>query len=281
MLKNLNLTLDAGEVVGLVGSNGSGKTTTIKALMGLIQYTGEIILNGYNTKNNKEKSFQEMMLMPPLGTNYAYFTGYQNLELGNCYYPQKKSKAEIIQVLQQVGLGDSIYKKLSKYSLGMMQRLSFAKIVLYHPQLVLMDEPLNGLALDGVELFTQCIQEFKAKYNMTILLSSHDIDIVQQVCNRVVFIQKGEIKAQIDTNDNKDQFVIFECDGILQYQQEIQTFFEQELTILSPIKNEVGLYTNDIDKLNKFIYNQNLTIKSMRTVSKLKQKYIEFFGGNQ
>jgi len=198
------------------------------------------------------------------------------LELYNCYYKKKNTKEEIITALRRVGLGDDIHKKLSKYSLGMAQRLSFAKVILYHPKLLLMDEPLNGLAVDGVNLFVECIRELQTKHNTAILISSHDIDIVQEICNRVIFIKKGEIQSQIDTADKRQQFVVFECDGILQYKQEIQIEFGQELQIFK--NNQVGLYTDDIDKLNKFIYSKELTIKSLKTITFLRQKYIEFFG---
>jgi len=198
------------------------------------------------------------------------------LELYNCYYKKKNTKEEIITALRRVGLGGDIHKKLSKYSLGMAQRLSFAKVILYHPKLLHMDEPLNGLAVDGVNLFVECIRELQTKHNTAILISSHDIDIVQEICNRVIFIKKGEIQSQIDTADKRQQFVLFECDGILQYKQEIQIEFGQELQIFK--NNQVGLYTDDIDKLNKFIYSKELTIKSLKTITFLRQKYIEFFG---
>ncbi len=203
-VNDLNLQVMRGDVFGFLGPNGSGKTTTIRMLLGLIHPTaGRAVLFGM------DNAYQLPAILPHIGaivetpTFYPYLSGLDNLRviaansgmaLGHANTPR------FAEVLDIVELGS--YQKLAyrKYSLGMKQRLGIAAALLADPELIMLDEPTNGLDPSGVIEIRRLIQRLSS-LGKTIFLSSHILFEVQQVCNRVAILRKGNLVKQGDVRE--------------------------------------------------------------------------------
>lgn len=198
IIKGLSFELKEGEVFGFLGPNGAGKTTTIRMLVGLIKPTsGSIQICGFNI----EESFQEAMgnlgcivENPEL---YPYLSGYDNL-LHFSRMLDGIGEERINEVTKLVGLTERIHDKVKTYSLGMRQRLGIAQALLGRPKVLILDEPTNGLDPAGIREMREFIRFLAVDEGLTVLVSSHLLSEIQQLCDRVAIISKGSI-IKIDT----------------------------------------------------------------------------------
>lgn len=189
-IKGLNLTIEKGQVYGLLGPNGSGKTTTMKIMTGLIRPdSGNVNIFGHDPGEDMEKAMGKVGCMIENPSFYPYLTAEQNLEIVRKLYPDC-SEAAIRHVLEQLGLSAYKNEKVEKYSLGMKQRLGLAMTLLSEPELLILDEPANGLDIEGMALVRDIIRK-QAKKGRTILISSHLAGEIEQICTRVAIIREG------------------------------------------------------------------------------------------
>ncbi|MHB9941576.1 bacitracin ABC transporter ATP-binding protein [Clostridium sporogenes] len=208
-VNNLNITVYEGDVYGFLGPNGAGKSTTIKSIMGLIKPTsGKVIINGYDVEKDSQKAIEKIGAMVEAPSFYGGLSGYKNLILMANLYGASKERVD--EVLQMVRLTDAAHKNVSKYSLGMKQRLGIARAFLNNPNIVILDEPTNGLDPQGIKDIRGLIQELSKKYHVTFLISSHILSEIQAVCNRIGIIEKGSLKVEgyVEELLNKDEEVI-------------------------------------------------------------------------
>lgn len=152
ILKDVSFEVEAGDILGFIGPNGAGKTTTIKLILGLQSISsGSVQINGYDIKKNFEKAIEKVGAIVENPDLYMYLSGYENLKLiANLY--KNVSKSRIDEVVKLVGLENRIKDKVSKYSLGMRQRLGIAQAILHKPNLLILDEPTNGLDLKALKI---------------------------------------------------------------------------------------------------------------------------------
>lgn len=191
-VKNLTLEVEAGQVFGFLGPNGAGKTTTIRMLLNLIHPTqGDIYLLGRHVRREPEITRQAGAIAEGPAF-YHYLSGRRNLEVlartADCYDPKR-----IDQLIDQVGLGANGRRRVGGYSLGMKQRLGLAAALLSDPPLLILDEPSNGLDPAGIQEMRRFIRELVDQQGKTVFLSSHLLNEVEQVCDRVAIIRRGEI----------------------------------------------------------------------------------------
>lgn len=191
VINNVTLQVKKGETLGFVGRNGCGKTMLLRAISGLILPTkGSISVD--NKLLHKELSFPESMGLIIEKPNFlSYLSGYNNLSL-IANIRNDVSKLDIESIMCQVGLDPNSKKNVKKYSLGMKQRLAIAQALMENPDLLILDEPFNGLDEAGVNLVRGILME-KKKEGKTILLTSHNSDDIELLCDRVVRIDRGEI----------------------------------------------------------------------------------------
>jgi ABC-type multidrug transport system ATPase subunit len=192
---NLNIIVYEGDVYGFLGRNGAGKSTTIKSMLGLIKPTcGRVIINGYEVSKEREKAIEKIGAMVETPSFYTGMSGYKNLCLyANLYgLPIKR----VDEVLEMVGMINAKDKKVYKYSMGMKQRLGIARAFLNNPNVVILDEPTNGLDPQGIKEIRNLIQELSEKYKVTFIISSHILTEIQAVCNRIGIIEDGQLKVQ-------------------------------------------------------------------------------------
>ncbi len=191
VLKDINLSLKDGTVYGFKGVNGSGKTMLMRAICGLISVNeGSVEINGEQLGKDISfpRSIGALIENPAFISNYS---GFQNLKvLANI---QKKiSDDKINETLDFVGLGDAGNKKYRKYSLGMKQRLGIAAAIMEEPELLILDEPLNGLDTSGVDMVHRVLEHFKAKDTL-IILACHDYMELVSLCDEIITIENGKI----------------------------------------------------------------------------------------
>jgi len=192
ILNDISFDIEEGEILGFVGPNGSGKTTTIKIILGLQQATkGEVFINGNNIKNNYEAAIRKVGAIVESPDMYMYLSGLENLKLVANYY--NISHDEIEKVVKFVGLKDRIKDKVSKYSLGMRQRLGIAQAILNKPNLLIVDEPTNGLDPSGIIEFRKMLKELAKKEKMSIFISSHNLAEIENICDKVLLLKEGKI----------------------------------------------------------------------------------------
>ena len=188
---DVSLSVGAGEVYGFLGPNGAGKSTTIRMLLGLIAPTaGEVRLFGRDLRSDTSVLRRVGSLVDG-GAFYPFLSGRQNLEV--LARTHGGGAGRIDALLDQVGLAVDARRKVKGYSTGMRQRLGVAAALLNDPELVILDEPVNGLDAAGIQEMRALIRALAADHGKTVFLSSHLLHEVQQVCDRVAIIAKGEI----------------------------------------------------------------------------------------
>jgi ABC-2 type transport system ATP-binding protein len=190
-VRGVSLAVGAGEVYGFLGPNGAGKSTTIRMLIGLIAPTaGRVELFGRDLSADPSLLRRVGSLVDG-GAFYPFLSGRRNLEV---LAKTHGSGAERIDaLLDQVGLAKDAKRKVKAYSTGMRQRLGVAAALLGDPEIVILDEPVNGLDVAGIQEMRRLIRSLAADRNKTVFLSSHLLSEVQQVCDRVAIIHKGEV----------------------------------------------------------------------------------------
>ena len=199
ILNKVSFELGSGEITGLIGPNGAGKTSIMKILVGLTRnYTGEVDLSGV----------RDIGCMIETPNFYPYNTGYQNL----MYFAGLNGvgKKKVVELLELLGLKGAANKNVKAYSLGMRQRLGIAQALLKDPDVLVLDEPTNGLDPEGIHEVREYIRKIADEKNITVLISSHLLGELEKMCDRAIIIKKGEIIQFMDLNsDSKEKKITY------------------------------------------------------------------------
>ncbi|MDZ5253464.1 ATP-binding cassette domain-containing protein [Clostridium sp. LIBA-8841] len=201
VLDNLNMNLKKGDIYGLVGKNGAGKTTLIRMILSLANIdSGEIELFGKIDEKEKLLEHKKIGNIIETPAFYSFFTAKQNLE----YYRIQRGivgEKSIDEVLEMVGLGDVGNKKFKKFSLGMKQRLGLALALLGEPELLILDEPTNGMDPMGIREVREVLLKLNKLNGVTILVSSHILGELSQLANCYGFLKDGKIVEEISEEE--------------------------------------------------------------------------------
>lgn len=191
IIEDISFSINSGDIVGLLGPNGAGKTTIIKLILNLIKLTkGSIYINGYNKDKYFVKAMEKVGAIVEMPDLYMYLSGYDNLRIiANNY--KNISRERIDEVAKIVGLEKRIKDKVYTYSLGMRQRLGIAGAIINEPKLLILDEPTNGLDIEGIIEMRNLIKKLSQK-EIGILISSHNLSEIDNLCNRIILIKKGK-----------------------------------------------------------------------------------------
>ena len=212
ILKNVSFELDEGDILAFIGPNGSGKTTTIKLILGLQGIDkGSVNINGYDIKKDFVKAIEKVGAIVENPDTYMYLSGWDNLKLTANMYKNISDEA-IKDIVKLVDLETRIHDKVSKYSLGMRQRLGIARALINKPNILILDEPTNGLDPEGIKDLRNLLKKL-AKEGMGILISSHNLAELESFCNKVLIIDNGTIietseVKEFKNNDNKYVFTV-------------------------------------------------------------------------
>ena len=191
ILKNISVSFESGQIYGLVGRNGSGKTMLMKCICGFVRPTaGEIWIDG--KKLGKDMDFpQDMGVIIEVPGFIPYYSGEKNLKL-LAGLRGKIGRKEVRAAMEQAGLNPGLKKSVSKYSLGMRQRLGIAQAVMEDPAILVLDEPMNGLDVDGAEEVRKLLEAWKRPGKL-VILASHMTEDINRLCDVVYRMEKGEI----------------------------------------------------------------------------------------
>ena len=194
-LTDINLQVNRGDIYAFLGPNGSGKTTTLSLLLGLLKnQRGTIEILGKDLQHHRQKILTKVGSLIENPSLYNHLTAKENLEVYREVYDT--SKARLLQVLKIAGLSDTGKKKVKQFSLGMKQRLSLALALLPKPELLILDEPTNGLDPAGILELRSLIRKLSEEEGITFLISSHILSEVEKLVNRIGIIYKGSMRFQ-------------------------------------------------------------------------------------
>jgi len=225
-LNDLDLKVNQGDVYGFLGPNGSGKTTTIRLMLGLIRpSSGKVLLRGFNVHTKPDKALDKVGSIVETPRFYSYLNGYQNLLLSGLLLPKFDPK-EIKPLLDMVGLSSASKQKTSAYSLGMKQRLGLAMAMLNKPEIIILDEPTISLDPQGMKEVRDLIVRLNHEQGITFFISTHLLYEVEQICNRVGILKKG----------------------VLVYEGKVDE-------IINPVEEIVEISTKDTEKAQQILSN--------------------------
>ena len=199
-VNDVSFSVKPGMIFGFIGPNGAGKSTTIKMITGLTNITsGEIYICGHSIKKEFEKAIVNVGGIIENPEMYHYLSGMDNLKFYASLYPHI-SKQRILDVVELVGLQKRIDDKVGKYSLGMKQRLGIAQALLHNPKLIILDEPTNGLDVNGIIEMRRLLKNLAHKGGVSIMVSSHILAEMEMLCDEIAIIVNGKIQ-QVKTLD--------------------------------------------------------------------------------
>lgn len=276
---HINFRVEPGQVYGFLGPNGAGKSTTIRMLLNLMHASeGKALVFGEDPRKKPEILLRVGSLVEG-ASFYPYLRGWDNLKvIGNSRGGFDESRAK--QLLQFVGLVGSERVRVKAYSTGMKQRLGIAAALLTNPDLVILDEPTNGMDPAGIREMRQFIRDLAHKYNKTVFLTSHLLSEVQQTSDRVAIINKGRIivEGQIDELLNQEEQLAAEVDSIDKAKTALQERW-QVVASAEPNKLHINASRNDTPSIVRRLVEQNVDIFSITPVRQsLEDYFLEVIG---
>ena len=281
ILKNVSLEVQEGDILGFIGPNGAGKTTTIKLIIGLQKInSGEVKINGYDIKNQFEKAIERVGTIVENPDLYMYMSGLDNLKMIARLYKNIDAK-RIDEVIKLVGLENRIKDKVSKYSLGMRQRLGIAQAILHKPNLLILDEPTNGLDPEGIKQLRDLLTKLAKEENMAILISSHNLAELESFCNKITIIQNGEIIETSTLEDAKrvEGKILYEIE--LDNTKDLNKILEKDMNIIE--NNIIKIYATKEEVpeiVTKLVNNNRKVYKVCEDLTSLEDAFLKKTGGN-
>lgn len=212
---DLSMTVMPGDIYGFLGPNGSGKSTTIRMMLSLVQPTsGKITLFGHDLATDRSKTLSRLGALIEKPDFYNYLSARKNLEILGRISSVENLGKRVDEVLDLVGLLPRAYSRVRTYSLGMKQRLGIAQALLHKPDLIILDEPTNGLDPQGQKEIRDLVKVLSQENKITIVISSHILFEIEQIANRMVIIDKGKALVEgnvaelINSQDRQVAFVL-------------------------------------------------------------------------
>lgn len=270
-LHGINLEINRGDIYGFLGPNGSGKTTTLSLLLGLLKnQKGEIRFFGKDFTTNRQDTLRKVGSLIEAPSLYGHLTASENLEIYREIYGATKERVD--EVLQLAGLQDTGSKAVRKFSLGMKQRLSIALALLPRPRLMILDEPTNGLDPSGIIELREFIKKLNKEEDITFIISSHILSEIEKMVNRVGIVYQGRLIFQgridelyqlqeqqanvlLQTSDNERALSVIAEPGIRLMEEQIAFNFRDGSQIASVTK---VLVANNIDVYSIYTEKQSL-----------------------
>lgn len=234
IVKDINLDFEKGKIYGIIGKNGTGKTTLMKAMMGLKEVQSGSV--------EKENTIGALIEEPGLLKDR---TGYDNLKIKAMM--EGIDYGEIKELLKLFGLENAAKRKVKSYSLGMRQRLGIAMAIIGKPEVLILDEPINGLDPEGIKDIRNLFISLREKYNMCIIISSHILEELEKVCDKFIFMNEGRVISVKSKEELREDLVnctiikINKEDGIDKVMKKLN------VKKYSVEKNVIKLYGEDIE----------------------------------
>jgi len=278
-VNNLNLSINRGDIYGFLGPNGAGKSTTLRMLMSLITPTsGEIEIFGKSLNHNRIEIMSKIGALIEKPDFYQYLSAYKNLELLSGISGIKTDKKKLMEILDLVGLEKRADSKVKAFSQGMKQRLGLAQALIHNPELIVLDEPANGLDPQGNKELRELILRLNQERKMTVIISSHILHEIELMCNRMVIINKGTtivegfVKELLNKEDLKVKFGINDTSKARQLLNDSQF----KATTIEDSGSELIIETKqtDIAAINSYLTSNGLEINSIIQIRSLEEFFL-------
>ncbi|MTT31961.1 ATP-binding cassette domain-containing protein [Terrilactibacillus sp. BCM23-1] len=284
IIKDLTFDIYSGEVFGFLGPNGAGKTTTIRMIVGLMKISqGNIFIHGKSIKTEFKQAIKHIGAIVENPEMYKYLSGYNNL----VHYARMingVSKERIDEVVKLVGLSDRIHDKVKRYSLGMRQRLGLAQALLHSPDVLILDEPTNGLDPAGIREMRQHIRKLAQEEGIAVIVSSHLLSEMELMCDRIGIIQKGKLIGVQTVNEfihsDTNQQVQFYVDKPKKSSQVIIDSLSLSNVIQGDTYIELSIIKEQIPLVCEALIKADIKLYNIKTLEKtLEEKFLEVTGG--
>lgn len=281
---DLHMNVHQGEIYGFLGRNGAGKTTTIRMLLGLIKPAyGQIEIFGENLFKNQKQILWRIGSIVEFSGFYENLTARENLFI-NAKLKGIQKKNAIEEALEIAGLQNETKKLVGKYSLGMKQRLGIARAILHHPELLILDEPTNGLDPIGIKEIRKLIKSLAVERRITILISSHILSEVEQLADRIGVIHEGKLLEEV-TFDELQKRNRKHLEFQVSNENKAVMLMEKHLDISDYEVREEGnirVYSHlgQQGKLNKMFVENNIEVsKIIMSEDNLEDYFVKLIGG--
>jgi ABC-2 type transport system ATP-binding protein len=279
IIDSVSFEVKKGEVFGFLGPNGAGKTTTIRMLVGLISITsGDIKVLGSSIKTDFEKAVSHIGAIVENPEMYKFLTGYQNL----VHYARMSkgvTKEKIDEAVELVGLADRIHDKVKTYSLGMRQRLGLAQCLLHDPQILILDEPTNGLDPAGIREIRDHLRMLARERGMAVIVSSHLLSEMEMMCDRIGIIQNGkliDVQHISDFVQGKEKVYEAEVDDPDKAQRMLKNIYPDLPVQVTENRVFLPLVRDGIPEMIKEFVQADIKIFAVREVTKtLEDRFLE------
>lgn len=206
VLKGINLDIPRGKIIGYIGPNGAGKSTTVKIILGLVSgYTGEIKIFGQDILKSNEEYKKKIGYVPEVAELYDSLTAKEYLTfVGQLYgLDYEKVDKKALELMTILGIGDAYNSRISSYSKGMKQKVTIISSMLHNPDILFLDEPLSGLDANSVMIIKEIMLELAAS-GKTIFYSSHIMEVVEKISDRIILLNNGNIVADGNFDELKE-----------------------------------------------------------------------------
>ena len=284
IVEDITFDMHEGEIIGLLGPNGSGKTTIMRMMVGLTKATkGDVYCFEKPLGLGKSAMLKEVGAMIETPEFYNYMSGWSNLKQMARVCGKKVTRARMKELVEFVGLSKVIRKKVKTYSLGMRQRLGLAQALLNDPKVLILDEPVNGLDPQGVQDFRNKLKEIAAT-GVSILISSHLLDEIEKVCDRVIVIEKGKIIA----DDKLENLVADEIIKTLVKTHDVEKTERliRELGIKYELTKDGFVFENlnreEKSRIISYLVTNNVELDTIRELhTSLEDRFLQITGGER
>lgn len=281
VVRDLNLSVEPGEIFGFLGPNGAGKTTTIKMILGLLAVdVGEIFIDGHPVDTEFAAAMKHVSGIVENPDMYGYLSGYDNLLLQA--RANGADPAKIDEVVASVGMQNRIHDKFSTYSLGMKQRLGVAQALLHDPKLMVLDEPTNGLDPAGIKEFRTLLQYLAHEKGIAVLVSSHILQEMQMLCDRVGIISNGSLirVSTVDELTHQNTRYRYTVRPLDKAAPLLQEWFPDRVVSITDTAVELSVMEETLPLINQKLMEQGIDIYGLQTIDNmLEDSYIAITGG--
>ena len=286
IIKGLTFSIHEGEVFGLIGPNGAGKTTTIRMIVGLMDITdGDVRIFGNSIQTHFKEAIEHVGAIVENPEMYSFLSGWQNLKHYARMIPGITTE-RIHEVIKLVGLEKAIHQKVSRYSLGMRQRLGVAQALLHKPKVLILDEPTNGLDPAGIREVRQYIRRLATEENVAVIVSSHLLSEIELMCDRIGIIQNGELISIQSVHEDEDinlQNIRDITIKVTETEQAV-SILQEEFDIEAEVINGTISFQEEKEKIPSIVktfVNYDLTIYQIGTKRlTLEDKFFDVIGEN-
>ncbi|MBS1744567.1 MAG: ABC transporter ATP-binding protein [Bacteroidetes bacterium] len=285
-VNDLSFTVNEGDVYGFLGQNGAGKSTTIRMLLTLVRPTaGKIELFGQNLFTHRNKVLRNIGAVIENPDVYQYLSACNNLKLFARMSGIHPTTNQLMEQLDMVGLKDRADDKVQTYSQGMRQRLGIAIALIHDPQLIILDEPTNGLDPQGIADIRNLILHLSRNKKKTLLISSHLLSEMEQVATRLLIIDKGKklVEGNAETLFDPAQTVI-ELETLNNEAARIQLSNSQWQQALQPQRNDkilMKMHRDQIPELNVWLVQNDIRVVGLQSRHSLEDYFLQVTNGTQ